>query len=50
MNQNKNGSKIIRGINYTTSGDNQVIVVQKNGVIRAKPLKKTKSGQNKNET
>lgn len=36
------GSKVLRGINWNLSGQNEVIVVQKNGVIRVKRLGKQK--------
>lgn len=44
MNENQKSSKIKRGISNSGSGENQVIVMQKNGVIRAARLKKGKSG------
>ena len=46
-NKNQIASKIKRGVNFTTSGSNQVVVVQKNGVIRAALLSKRKEGSTK---
>lgn len=46
-NKYKAGSKSLRGINYTSSGSNQVVIVQKNGVIRAQTLKRKKAGSTK---
>lgn len=40
-------SKILQGIEGKLSGENDVLVIQKNNVIRARTLKKGKSGQGK---
>lgn len=36
------GSQLLIGINYNLSGDTEVVVCQKNGVVRVQPLSKRK--------
>jgi len=47
MNENQKRSKQLTGIIGKLSGENQVIVVQKNNVIRTRVLKKSKEGGTK---
>lgn len=42
MADSQKGSKILRGINYSLSGENEVIIAQKNGVLRVKKYPSSK--------
>lgn len=44
MSKQPKGSKQLQGIGGNGSGENEVIVMQKNGVIRIRRLKKGKNG------